>query len=139
MPEEGSVHADGAEAVADWNNLKSGENYVGYGRTENFSSSGGARPDQRHEYSVPKALGINCWALSGIWTMGREAIALNQANGRIVYRFHARDLHLVMGPSAPGTSARFRVLIDGLRRKTLTVSMWTTAATALLLNHECIN
>jgi hypothetical protein len=51
--------------------------------------------------------------LSGIWTMGREGIALNQANGRIVYRFHARDLHLVMGPSAPGTSARFRVLING--------------------------
>jgi thiol-disulfide isomerase/thioredoxin len=108
-----SVHANGAEAVADWNNLKSGENYVGYGRTENFSSSGGARPDKRQEYSVPKTLDINCWALSGIWTMGREGIALNQANGRIVYRFHARDLHLVMGPSAPGTSARFRVLIDG--------------------------
>jgi hypothetical protein len=65
-----SVHANGAEAVADWNNLKSGENYVGYGRTENFSSSGGARPDKRHEYSVPKTLVTNSWALSGIWTMG---------------------------------------------------------------------
>jgi thiol-disulfide isomerase/thioredoxin len=108
-----SVDANGAEAVADWNNLKSGENYVGYGRTENFSSSGGARPDKRHEYSVPKTLDINCWALSGIWTMSGEAIALNQANGRIVYRFHARDLHLVMGPAAPGTSVRFRVLMNG--------------------------
>ena len=108
-----SVHANGAEAAADWNDLKSGENYVGYGRTENFSSSGGARPDKRHEYSVPKSLDLNCWALSGIWTMGREAIALNQANGRIVYRFHARDFHLVMGPVAPGTFPRFRVLMDG--------------------------
>jgi thiol-disulfide isomerase/thioredoxin len=108
-----SVHSSGAEAAADWNNLKSGENYVGYERTENFSPSGGARPDKRHEYSVPKKLDLNCWALSGIWMMGREAIALNQANGRIVYRFHARDLHLVMGPAAPGSSVRFRVLMDG--------------------------
>jgi thiol-disulfide isomerase/thioredoxin len=107
------VDASGAEAAADWNDLKSGENYVGYERTESFSSSGGARPDKRHEYSVPQRLDLNCWALSGIWTMGREAIALNQANGRIAYRFHARDLHLVMGPAAPGTSARFRVLLDG--------------------------
>ena len=56
---------------------------------------------------------LNCWALSGARTMGREAIVLNQANGRIVYRFHARDLHFVMGPAVPGTSVRFRVLIDG--------------------------
>jgi len=108
-----SVDARGAEAAADWNSLKSGENYLGYGRTENFSSSGGARADKPHEYSAPKTLGLNDWAVSGVWTMGREAIALNQANGRILYRFHARDLHLVMGPAGPNAPIVFRVSIDG--------------------------
>ena len=108
-----SIDPQGAEAAAAWSELKSDENYVGYGRTENFASPGGARRDKRQEYALPSRLRINHWALSGEWTMGREAIALNQAKGRIVYRFHARDLHLVMGPSAPGTRVRFRVLIDG--------------------------
>jgi hypothetical protein len=58
-------------------------------------------------------LRLNHWGLSGDWTVKREAIVLNQANGRIVYRFHARDLHLVMGPAAPGGPIRFRVLVDG--------------------------
>ena len=108
-----SVNARGAEAAADWNSLKSGENYLGYGRTENFSSPDGAKPDKRHEYSAPKKLGLNGWAVSGVWTMGKEAIALNQANGRILYRFHARDLHLVMGSAGLNTPIAFRVSIDG--------------------------
>jgi hypothetical protein len=58
-------------------------------------------------------LKLNKWALSGDWTMGKQATVLNQPNGRILYRFHARDLHLVLGPATPGTSVRFRVLIDG--------------------------
>jgi hypothetical protein len=45
--------------------------------------------------------------------MGRESILLNKPNGHIVYSFHGRDLHLVMGPAAPGMSVRFRVVIDG--------------------------
>jgi thiol-disulfide isomerase/thioredoxin len=108
-----SVDARGAEAAADWGSLKSQENYVGYERTENFASPGGPVPDKRHVYALPAALRLNHWALSGEWTMERQAIVLNKANGRIAYRFHARDLHLVMGPAAPGTSLRFRVLIDG--------------------------
>ena len=108
-----SVHPLGAEVGADWNDLRSGENYVGYERTENFASSGGATPDNRHDYDLPARLKLNQWALSGNWTMRRESIVLNQANGRVVYSFHGRDLHLVMGPAAPGTSVRFRVLIDG--------------------------
>ena len=64
-------------------------------------------------YELPARLRLNEWALSGDWTVKKEAAALNKANGRIAYRFHARDLHLVMGPAAPGTSVRFRVLIDG--------------------------
>ncbi len=106
-----SVDASGAEAAADWNHLQSGENYLGYARTENFASS--ATPDKPRVYSSPKHLGLNYWALSGDWTMGREAIRLNQPGGRIACRFHARDLHLVMGPAAAGTPTRFQVLIDG--------------------------
>ncbi len=103
----------GIEVAADLDSLKSPENYVGYQRAENFASAGGAVSDNSHVYAVPPRLRLNHWALSGDWTVGRQATVLNQANGRIAYRFHARDLHLVMGPAAPGTSARFRVLIDG--------------------------
>jgi thiol-disulfide isomerase/thioredoxin len=105
--------ARGAEAAADWASLKSPENYVGYERTQNFASPGGAASDKGRVYAVPARLRLNHWALSGDWTMKRQATVLNKANGRIAYRFHARDLHLVMGPAAPGTSVRFRVLIDG--------------------------
>jgi len=100
-------------SVLDWGSLGSPENYVGYGRTENFASPGGAAFDKPHVYAPPRRLGLNQWALSGDWTVGRQATVSNQARGRVVYRFHARDLHLVMGPSKPGTSVRFRVLIDG--------------------------
>jgi thiol-disulfide isomerase/thioredoxin len=108
-----AVDARGAEVAADWGSLKSPENYVGYERTENFASPGGAVLDKRRVYAVPAKLKLNHWALSGDWTVGKHATALNKANGRIAYRFHARDLHLVMGPAAQGTPVRFRVLIDG--------------------------
>ena len=108
-----SVDARGAEAAADWGSLKSPENYVGYARTANFASPGRAVLDKPHVYATPARLRLNHWALSGDWTIGKQATMLNKANGRIAYRFHARDLHLVMGPAARGTSVRFRVLIDG--------------------------
>lgn len=107
------VDARGVEAAADWGSLKSPENYVGYGRTENFASPGGAAADERRVYAAPARLGLNEWALSGEWTVGRQAVALNRAGGRISCRFQARDLHLVMGPTARGTSVRFRVTLDG--------------------------
>jgi thiol-disulfide isomerase/thioredoxin len=108
-----SVEARGVEAAADWGSLKSPENYVGYGRTENFASPGGVIPDKRRVYAAPARLGLNRWALSGEWTVGEGAVALNKSGGRIAYGFHARDLHLVMGPSARGASVRFRVTLDG--------------------------
>jgi hypothetical protein len=108
-----SVDARGAEVAADWNDLQSEENYVGYERTANFSSPGGAALSKPHEYGVPSRLDTNHWALAGEWTFGRESIVANKSNGRIAYRFHARDLHLVMGPAMRGKSVRFRVLIDG--------------------------
>jgi thiol-disulfide isomerase/thioredoxin len=107
-----SIDAQGAEAPADWGSLKSPETYAGFELTENFSSPGGARLNNSHVYGYPAKLGLNHWAMQGDWTVGREAVALNTANGRIAYRFHARDLHLVMGPAVRGASVPFRVLID---------------------------
>jgi thiol-disulfide isomerase/thioredoxin len=106
------VNARGFEVAADWNSLKSPENYLGYERTEHFASPS-AVINKPRLYTVPAQLNRNQWALSGDWTIGRQAIVLNQPGGRIAYRFHARDLHLVMGPAERGTSVRFRVLVDG--------------------------
>jgi thiol-disulfide isomerase/thioredoxin len=106
-----SVDGQGVEAAPDWQSLKSAENYLGHERTQNFS--GWAVLDKPRNYQPPSMLRMNEWALSGDWTMKKEFVALNKPNGAIVYRFHARDLHLVMGPAAPGTSVRFRVRIDG--------------------------
>src|SRR6266571_1256350 len=78
-----SVDARGADAPADWGNLKSPENYVGYERTENFASPGGAVRDKPHVYAVPGRLTLNHWALSGDWTVEQQATVLNTANGRI--------------------------------------------------------
>jgi thiol-disulfide isomerase/thioredoxin len=107
-----SVDARGLEAAAGWGSLKSPENYVGFERTENFASPGGAVLDNPRLYELPARLRLNEWALSGDWTVKKDT-AVNKANGSIAYRFDARDLHLVMGPPAPGTSVRFRLLIDG--------------------------
>ena len=107
-----SVEGEGAEAAADWGSLKSPENYVGYERTEGFAS-GDAAPDEPHVYAAPARLSLNQWALAGDWTMKKQAVALNRANGRIACGFHARDVHLVMGPARRGAAVRFRVRIDG--------------------------
>jgi thiol-disulfide isomerase/thioredoxin len=108
-----SVDARGVEAAADWGSLKSPENYVGYERTERFASPGGAILGKRRVYAAPAQLSLNHWALSGDWTVEKQATVLNEANGRIVHHFYARDLHLVMVPTTRGTSVRFRVRIDG--------------------------
>jgi thiol-disulfide isomerase/thioredoxin len=108
-----SVDGRGVEAAADWDNLRSAENYVGFERTEHFASPGGAVLDKARVYAAPARLNLNRWALSGDWTMGRQATELNNAGGRIVYRFHARDLHLVMGPVTRGKPVRYRVRFDG--------------------------
>ena len=94
------VDATGPEAAADWGDLGSPENYLGSDRTSNLDET-------------PTRLRLNHWALTGEWTVAPGSIHLNQPGGRIAYRFHARDLHLVMGPAAHVTSVRFRVLIDG--------------------------
>ena len=108
-----AVDARGVEAGADWGNLRSQENYLGYERTQNFRSPGGGKLDKPRSYVTPARLKLNEWALSGDWSMTRPFSVLNSAGGRVVYRFHARDLHLVMRPAQPRSAVRFRVLIDG--------------------------
>ena len=107
------VEADGAEAAADWDSLRSPENYLGYQRTENFASPNGDVVETSHVYVAPEQLRLNHWALAGDWTVQEQETVLNHPDGRIVYRFHARDLHLVMGPAAQGPPVRFHVRIDG--------------------------
>ena len=108
-----SVNARGVEAPADWDDLRSPENYTGYERTENFASPGGTVPDQAHIYAAPPELRLNQWALSGNWTMEEQATTLNEAGGQIACRFRARDLNLVMGRAGSLAAAPFRVLLDG--------------------------
>jgi thiol-disulfide isomerase/thioredoxin len=107
------VAGRGLEAPADWPDLRSPENYVGYDRTEGFASPGGITPDRRRSYSIPRELRLNQWALEGDWTIRNGSIARSQPNGKLAYRFHARDLHLVMGPPSGARPVRFRVLLDG--------------------------
>lgn len=107
------VEGQGLEAPADWSNLRSAENYLGYARTEHFASPGGTARDRGRDYKAPADLALNQWALAGEWTISKQAVALTGATGRIACRFHARDVHLVMGPSRPGTSIRFRLTLDG--------------------------
>ena len=92
---------------------ESPETYLGYEQAQNFASPGGAELDEPRTYAVPDPLQLNQWALSGDWTVERRASVLNGADGRIAFRFHARDVNLVMGPRARGASVPFRVLVDG--------------------------
>jgi thiol-disulfide isomerase/thioredoxin len=108
-----SVADDGFEAQADWTNLESPETYLGYEQAQNFASPGGADFDEPRTYGAPDSLRLNRWALSGDWTVESGASVLNRADGRIAFRFHARDVNLVMGPRERGTSVPFRVLVDG--------------------------
>ncbi|RQQ00887.1 cytochrome c biogenesis protein DipZ [Burkholderia stagnalis] len=105
--------AQGAQAAADSAAVRSPETYVGYARAEDFSSPGGVVRDAAHRYDAPARPGLNDWGLAGTWQVGAEHAALAAPSGRIVYRFHARDLHLVLGPDANGRPVRFRVTLDG--------------------------
>jgi thiol-disulfide isomerase/thioredoxin len=108
-----SIAPDGFEAQADWTNLESPETYLSYLQGQNFASPGEAEVDERHTYAVPDHLKLNEWALAGDWTVGRHASVLNDANGQIAFRFHARVVHLFLCPAERGASVQFRVLVDG--------------------------
>jgi len=107
-----SIAPDGLEAQADWASLRSPETYLGYEQARGLASVGDAVLDRTHTYVAPDRLNLNHWALAGDWTLERRASVLDRAGGRILFRFHARDVHLVMGPRPRGAAVPFRVLID---------------------------
>jgi thiol-disulfide isomerase/thioredoxin len=108
-----SVNAVGAEAASDAADVQSPETYIGFARSENFASPGGAIGDKPNVYATGDLKQLNDWGLSGDWTVDAQSATLNKTDGAISFRFHARDLHLVLGPSADGKPVRFRVTIDG--------------------------
>jgi thiol-disulfide isomerase/thioredoxin len=106
-----SVAGVGVEAEADWDNLRTPETYLGYGRGERFALRTAAY-NERATYELPERLHLNQWALRGEWTLGPEKVALDEAGGSIAFRFRARDAHLVLAPGARGPIP-FRLLLDG--------------------------
>lgn len=113
LPDTVIVEPSGIELEADWHSVRSFETYVGFARSSGFASPDSGAFDEARLYTVPSELHLNQWALAGDWTLRAEAAVNNAANGRIVYRFHARDLHLILVPPPAAPSARFRVRLDG--------------------------
>jgi thiol-disulfide isomerase/thioredoxin len=105
-----AVEGVGVEAEADWDQLRTPETYLGYGRGNGPASPNGQSLDELRAYELPERLGLNSWALAGEWTIGREQVMLDGAGGSIAYRFHARDAHLVLSPAREPIP--FRVLLD---------------------------
>lgn len=106
------ISADGIQAPPS-EDIQSPETYVGYGRAERFASREPFDPDSPRTYSPPARPSLNQWGLSGSWNVGAESGWLQAAPGRIVFRFHARDLHMVLGPARGGKPVRFLVKLDG--------------------------
>ncbi len=108
-----NVTANGAEAAPDLQDTRSPETYIGYNRAEHFASAQLFAQDTRMAYTPQPRLTLNQWALGGTWKVGPESAVLDSAPGKIVFRFHARDLHLVLGPTRNGKPIRFKVTLDG--------------------------
>ena len=108
-----AVSGIGAEAASDLANDRSPETYIGYHRAENFASQESIAKDSRKTYTPLPRLSLNQWALSGSWKVDEESAVLQTAPGKIIYRFHARDLHLVLGTTKENKPVRFKVTVDG--------------------------
>jgi len=108
-----NVSANGVQAAPDHGDVGSPETYVGYQRAEHFASGGPIAKDSRKIYSLIPRFSLNQWGLAGDWKVGAESAVLQTAPGKIAFRFHARDLHLVLGPATDGKPVRFTVKLDG--------------------------
>jgi thiol-disulfide isomerase/thioredoxin len=108
-----NVVGSGAQAPPDWDQLGSPETYVGYAQATGFSSPGGAKRGKVAVYERPTQLSQNRWDLGGAWDVGREFASASGPGATIAYRFHARDLNLILGPPRDGGPVRFRVRLDG--------------------------
>jgi len=108
------VSGEGVEAApSDWNEQRSPETYVGYRKTERFASPEQVVEDANRSYTLPARPSLNQWGLSGSWNIGSESATLREAPGKILFRFHSRDLHLVLGPASGGKPVRFKLKLDG--------------------------
>jgi cytochrome c biogenesis protein CcdA/thiol-disulfide isomerase/thioredoxin len=112
-PPVSGMQAEGVERAADESEILSPETYLGFERAENFAAREPLERDRTLRYSLPASLPLNGWALAGTWNVGLESAVATQAGDRLVFRFHARDLHLVLGPGPDGQPVRFRVTLDG--------------------------
>jgi hypothetical protein len=108
------VSAQGVEAPPNWASQQSPETYVGYRHgIEYFASPEALAQDSPKAYSPPPSPSLNQWGLGGAWVVGSESAVLHDGPGKIVFRFHSRDLHLVLGPARNEKPVRFRVTLDG--------------------------
>ena len=108
-----NVQGQGVQAAADMSDVRSPETYIGYARAQHFTSPGGIKRDSEQLYTEPTHLQLNDWGLTGKWLDHRQVAVLRSAQGKIIFRFHARDLHLVLGPTVEGKPVHFRVTVDG--------------------------
>ena len=108
-----NVSGVGIEAAPDWDDARSPETYIGYGQAQNFASPERLHKDSTQLFSAPARLSLNHWALSGSWNVNAESAVLQAASGKIVFRFHSRDLHLILAPAKDGKPVRFVVKLDG--------------------------
>ena len=108
-----SVRGVGDEAAADWARLNSLETYLGYERTDSFASPGGVGRGESRFFAAPERLKLNQWGLVGKWTMRADRVVLDEAGGQILFRFHSRDVHLVLRRAQGEKPVPFRVLVDG--------------------------
>ncbi len=109
----GGAAGTGVEAASDQQQVSSPETYVGYERAANFASSGGEVTDRPHTYAAPRAPRLNQWGLSGSWRVEAERAVATATPAGIVFRFRARDLHLVLGAPDAAHAIHFRVTVDG--------------------------
>ena len=107
------VSGVGIEAAPDWTDVRSPETYIGYRQAENFASPERVHKDSIQAFSAPAKPSLNHWGLSGSWSVNAESAVLQAVPGKIVFRFHSRDLHFVLAPTKDGKPVRFKVTLDG--------------------------
>jgi thiol-disulfide isomerase/thioredoxin len=108
-----SVSGLGIEAAPDWTDERSPETYIGYRQAQNFASPEEVHKNSIQVFSTPVKLTLNHWGLSGSWNVNAESAVLQAVPGKIVFRFHSRDLNLVLAPAKDGKPVRFIVRLDG--------------------------
>jgi len=93
------VSGTGVEAAPNFVDVRSPETYIGSDRAERVASS-------------DSPLALNQWRLSGRWIVGPESALLEAPHGKLRFRFHSRDLNLVLGSSNGTAPVRYRVTLD---------------------------